>query len=364
MGRSDSGVITIVVFFNRMDNELYMRRAIALAENGKGFASPNPMVGAVIVSPDGRIIGEGWHRRCGQGHAEVNAVSSVSECDRHLLAHSTMFVTLEPCSHYGKTPPCAEMIVRTGIPRVVIAAIDPFEKVAGRGVAMLRDAGVEVTTGVLECESRELNRRFFTAHNLRRPFITLKWAQSADGFMDWKRDDVHEGACRFSNGLTTLDTMRLRSFHDAVLTTAATVMADGSRLNVRYWDGRQPEVIVLDRSRRVPQGASVFNVPGRKVVVVDEVCFDELPALFGRLYEDLGLTSVLVEGGPTLLKRLIATDLWDAARVETSPLWLGGDGDLKAPGLPGCVATYEKWENNTICWCEPSAARGRFMIPN
>lgn len=157
-----------------MDNELYMRRAIALAENGKGFASPNPMVGAVIAAPGGRIIGEGWHRRCGEGHAEVNAVASVRDCDRRLLGESTMFVTLEPCSHYGKTPPCAELIIRTGIPRVVVATTDPFEKVAGRGIAMLRAAGIDVVTGVLEKESRELNRRFFTAHTLRRPFITLK----------------------------------------------------------------------------------------------------------------------------------------------------------------------------------------------
>lgn len=336
-----------------MDKAAYMRRAIALAGNGKGFASPNPMVGAVIVAPGGRIIGEGWHRRCGEGHAEVNAVASVKESDRHLLAESTMFVTLEPCSHYGKTPPCAELIVRTGIPHVVVATVDPFEKVAGRGIAMLRNAGVNVETGVLERESRELNRRFFTAHTCRRPFITLKWAQSADGFMDWKRDCSYSGACRFSNALTSLSTMRLRALHDAVLTTSATVSADNSLLTVRGWDGRNPSVVLLDRSRRIPADAPLFSVAGREVMVFDNVDFkDGLPALFDRLYAERGITSLLVEAGPTLLHRLLDIGLWDSARVETALFSLGDKGSAKAPATPVNMSSCEKWDGNMVQWYE------------
>ncbi len=338
-----------------MDNELYMRRAIALAENGKGFASPNPMVGAVIAAPGGRIIGEGWHRRCGEGHAEVNAVASVRDCDRRLLGESTMFVTLEPCSHYGKTPPCAELIIRTGIPRVVVATTDPFEKVAGRGIAMLRAAGIDVVTGVLEKESRELNRRFFTAHTLRRPFITLKWAQSADGFMDWKRGAGRRGACRFSNALTGLSTMRLRSLHDAVLTTGATSEADNCRLTVRDWDGRQPKAVLLDRSRRVKADAPLFSPDNREVIVIDDVDFDKgLAPLFQSLYADSGITSVLVEAGPTLLYKLVDDGMWDVARVETAPFMLGDDGAGKAPLLPSVLCSKrETWGGNIMEWFTP-----------
>lgn len=337
-----------------MDNELYMRRALSLAENGRGYASPNPMVGAVIVAPDGRIIGEGWHRRCGEGHAEVNAVASVCENDRPLLERSTMFVTLEPCSHYGKTPPCAELIVRTGIRRVVVATADPFEKVSGRGIAMLREAGVEVVTGVLERESRELNRRFFTAHTMRRPFVTLKWAQSADGFMDWRRDVVHQGACRFSNALTGLSTMRLRSLHDAVLTTGTTVAADGCRLTVRGWDGRMPDVIVLDRHGRVPADAPLFQAVERDVKVFDDVDFDcGLPKLLGALYAG-GITSVLVEAGPTLLGKFVGDGLWDAARVETAPFELGASGGVRAPVPVGRLVRRDVWSGNDVAWYEPA----------
>ena len=329
---------------------MYMRRALALAKNGKGFASPNPMVGAVIVAPDGRIIGEGWHRRCGEGHAEVNAVGSVRGCDRNLLPHSTMFVTLEPCSHYGRTPPCAELIIATGIPRVVVATTDPFEKVAGRGIAMLRNAGVEVVTGVLERESRELNRRFFTAHIQRRPFVTLKWAQSADGFMDWVRHGGR-GACRFSNPLTGLLTMRLRSLHDAVLTTAATVAADRSRLTVRGWDGRTPKVVLLDRSRRITADAPLFAAEKREVIVIDDFDFDcGLSGLLRGLYADHGLTSVLIEAGPTLLGKFLDEGLWDAARVETAPFTLGREGAARAPQPQGHPARHATWDGNDVAW--------------
>lgn len=327
-------------------DEKYMWRALELAGHGMGFASPNPMVGAVIVAPEGRIIGEGWHRRCGEGHAEVNAVASVSGADREVLKESTMYVTLEPCSHYGKTPPCSELIIRERIPRVVVATVDPFSKVGGRGIAMLREAGIEVEVGMLGEESRRLNRRFFTAHTLQRPFITLKWARSADGFMDWERCDGREHQCVFSTPLTSLAVMRLRSLHDAVLTTAATVNADNSRLTVRKWDGRQPLRVVVDRSGRLRRDAGLLSDGKGEVIVTDT---GEPEALFAQLLHEYGCTSVLVEAGPTFLNVLIDSGLWDAAREEVSPMILGDEGARVAPNLPSpMIEKVEKWGDSTI----------------
>lgn len=322
--------------------EKYMRRALQLAANALGSTSPNPMVGAVIVSPDGKVIGEGWHRVCGQGHAEVNAVASVA--DRDALRDSTMYVTLEPCSHYGKTPPCAKLIIDSRIPRVVVGAGDPNPKVAGRGIAMLREAGVEVVTGVLAEESRRLNCRFFTAHTLKRPFITLKWAQSADGFMDVKRDG-DSAPFRFSTPLTTLSTMRLRALADAVVTTSATLEADHCRLTVRDWAGKSPRRVVFDRSGHLESPSHfIHTTPGYGFAPGDD---PELrPLVYGRhdsadlaeimssLFRDHGVTSVLVEAGPSLLGRLLELSLWDALRVEVSPVVLGERGDKRAPALP------------------------------
>lgn len=288
-------------------NEKYMRRALQLASLSPYRTHPNPMVGAVIVHDD-RIIGEGWHRQCGSGHAEVNAIASVADADQHLLTDSTMYVTLEPCSHYGKTPPCAKLIIDTGIPRVVVGAVDPFEKVAGRGIAMLREAGVEVEVGMLADESRKLNRRFFTAHTLRRPYITLKWARSADGFMDADRNTTSEGkAYRFSTSLSTVMTHRQRALADVIVTTAATVEADEPRLDTR-----------------------VFAGPSARRVVVDMHVDPQL--LMERIYSQ-GAISVLVEAGPRFLQAMLDADLWDEIRIETSAVALGADGRHRAPSV-------------------------------
>lgn len=303
---------------------VYMKRALELAARGRGFTSPNPMVGAVIVH-EGRIIGEGYHRRCGEAHAEVNAVASVS--DRTLLADSTMYVTLEPCSHYGKTPPCAKLIIDCGIPRVVVGAVDPFSKVAGRGIAMLRDAGVEVIDGVMADECRRLNAMFFTAHTLQSPFVTLKWARSADGFMDRHRSPG-EPAARFSNDATTMLTHRLRAVHDAILTTSSTVNADNPLLTVRSWYGRDPRPVILDRRGTVNPEAAIL---GRDAIIYNED--KPLDEILADLYSRHGITSVLVEAGPTLLQQFIDAELWDLIRVETSPVELGDEGTAPAPAL-------------------------------
>lgn len=319
--------------------EKYMRRALTLAAHGRGYSSPNPMVGAVIVHCD-RIIGEGYHRRCGEAHAEVNAVNSVAPADRPLLKEATIYVTLEPCSHYGKTPPCAKLIIDTGIPKVVVGSVDPFEKVAGRGVKMLRDAGREVATGVLDKECRTLNRRFFTAHTKRRPFVTLKWAQSRDGFLDRQRTPDHPAAYRFSTPLTSLMTARLRSLNDAILTTAATVNADNPSLTVRGWDGRTPTPIILDRHNSVKPDALLLRNPA--TIRLHETTIEEaLATLYAR-----GITSVIVEGGPRILQRFIDERLWDTARVEVAPVTLGAAGSHPAPTLPWGPNSSERFGQN------------------
>lgn len=292
-----------------------MRRALELARHGELDASPNPMVGAVIVDPSGRIIGEGWHRRCGEGHAEVNAVASVGNPES--LRDSTMYVTLEPCSHYGKTPPCAELIVRMGIPRVVIGTLDPFAKVAGRGVARLLEAGVEVETGMLEKECRELNRKFMTAHSCHRPYITLKWAQSADGFIDG----------HISTPLNSMLVHKLRATHDAILVGSGTALSDNPALDTRLFAGKSPLKVVLDRRGRVGGDLRMFG-EGETVVMSD---YGSIAEAMHTLYER-GVTSVLVEGGARIHEAFIKENLWDEIRVEVSPEEI--KGHVRAANIP------------------------------
>lgn len=315
----------------------YMARALQLAAAGMGNASPNPMVGAVVVAADGTIIGEGYHRRCGGPHAEVNAIASVRR--RELLAQSTVYVTLEPCSHYGKTPPCAKLLIESNVRRVVVGAADPFPQVSGRGVAMLRAAGIEVVEGVLEAECRALNARFMTAHTLQRPWVTLKWAQSADGFLDDDRPDGHP--YRFSNALTALTAHRLRALHDAILVGSGTILADHPRLDCRCWPGHNPQPVVLDRSRRLGAGDFSTSVPPMVLGCTDLA--DDLRELYRR-----GITSVLVEGGSRILAEFVAADLWDAARVETAPVRFANHGRAAAPTLPGAPVKTVRIEGNRI----------------
>lgn len=326
----------------------YMRRAIQLAKSSMVDTHPNPNVGAVIVAA-GRIIGEGYHRCCGQAHAEVNAVNSVAPADKHLLTEATIYVTLEPCSHYGKTPPCAKLIVDNKIPRVVIACGDPFEKVRGRGVKMLRDAGVEVVEGVLEEEALALNPHFFGAHRAGRPYITLKWAQSADGYMDAIRNDT-EPAFQFSTPLDATLMHRQRALHDALLTTASTLLADKSRLDVRHWEGPNPKIVIIDRrgvideteaeqlpvfeSRQrhiVMVSSRKLQLPGVENIKVD--CEQSLEGIMQELYKR-GISSIMTECGPRMLQALIDAGLYDNVRVFTSTEELGERGAAHAPQIP------------------------------
>ena len=305
-------------------DEKYMRRCLQLAANGIQGARPNPMVGAVIVahrpsaiSHQPSIIGEGYHVRCGQGHAEVNAFASVKPEDEALLKDATVYVSLEPCSHYGKTPPCADLIIKKGVRRVVVGTIDPFAEVQGRGIKKLQDAGIDVTVGVLEKECQWLNRRFFTYHSKHRPYIILKWAQTANGFID-----DHGKALQISNEQTQMLSHQLRAEEDAILVGHTTDVREHPQLTVRHWHGPNPKRVVLTHQRPLPQ-------------------------LIDDLYQQ-GIQSLSVEGGRQTHESFIQAGLWDEIRVETGPMTVT-DG-TRAPQLPANVTLrcQEQWGNHSI----------------
>ena len=331
-----------------MEEEKYMRRCIELAKNGLCNVAPNPMVGAVIVC-DGRIIGEGYHIRCGEAHAEVNAIRSVK--DKSLLSRSTIYVSLEPCSHYGKTPPCADLIIEKQIPRIVIGCQDPFSQVAGRGIQKLRDAGREVTVGVLEKECRYLIRRFITFNTLHRPFITLKWAESADHFIDVERTDGNPVV--LSSPLTSMLVHKKRAETDAIMVGRRTALLDNPSLTVRHWAGQSPVRVVLDRTLKLPAGSHLLDgmvrtlvftaaeVESRPNVEYVRIDFEQevLPQVLQYLYEQ-NLNSLMVEGGAGLLESFLDAGLWDEAWVETAPAVLGAG--VKAPAVPGVLTGTEQ----------------------
>lgn len=321
--------------------EKYMARCIALARGGRGNTSPNPMVGAVVVY-EGRILGEGYHRKYGEAHAEVNAIAAVR--NEALLKDSTLYVSLEPCSHYGKTPPCAELIIQKRIPRVVVASLDPFPEVSGRGIRMLRAAGVEVVTGVLEKEACALNPAFMTAQQARRPYVILKWAQSADGYMDRLRADASALPALLSSAETMRGVHKLRSEVAAILVATNTALLDNPSLTVRHWAGKSPVRIVLDRTLRIPSHYHLLDgtvctwvftakeVQSRENVEYIKIDFnqDVLPQVLYHLFTRQ-LDSLLVEGGASLLNSFLREGLWDHAVVESSPICLQ-DG-VRAPDM-------------------------------
>ena len=304
-------------------DEKYMQRCLQLAANGIQGARPNPMVGAVIVLPlplegaGGRLLGEGYHVRCGQGHAEVNAFASVRPEDEPLLKDATIYVSLEPCSHYGKTPPCADLIIKKGVKRVVVGTIDPFAEVQGRGIEKLRKAGIEVTVGVLEKECQWLNRRFFTYHSKHRPYIILKWAQTANGFID-----DHGKALQISNEQTQMLSHQLRAEEDAILVGHTTDVREHPQLTVRHWYGPNPKRVVLTHQRPLQQQ-------------IDD------------LYQQ-GIQSLIVEGGRQTHESFIEAGLWDEIRVETGTVTVS-DG-TRAPQVPANVTLLSSadYDGNNI----------------
>lgn len=323
-----------------MPHTAYMQRCFELALKGAGRVAPNPMVGAVLVYND-RVIGEGYHQRFGGAHAEVVAMRSVKAEDEHLIPEATMYVSLEPCSHHGKTPPCADMLVAQKVKRVVVANTDPNPVVAGRGIKKLRDAGIEVIEGVLEAEGLFLNRRFFTFHQQKRPYIILKWAQSADGFFTKDNKQQHWITGDLSRRLAH----RWRAEEQAILVGYGTVMADNPQLTVRHWEPQHhPLRIVLDRNNTLPTDSKVLNdaaptlllsAKHRADLPVQQLIgpwHDGLPAQLFHILHERNIQSIIIEGGVATLQVFIAHGLWDEARVFTGPkhFTLG----ITAPILP------------------------------
>ena len=323
------------------NDEKYIARCIQLAKNACCNAAPNPMVGAVIVH-NGIIIGEGYHIRCGEPHAEVNAIRSVK--NENLLKEATIYVSLEPCSHYGKTPPCADLIIEKGIPEVVIGCMDPFSMVAGRGIEKLRNAGIKVKVGVLEKECQQLIRRFITFNTQKRPYITLKWAESADGFIDSKREAGNPVI--LSSPLTSMVVHKRRAEHDAILVGRKTALLDNPSLTTRNWFGKDPIRLVIDKNLTLSKQLHLFDGKVRTLVFTQEKTTNDqssveyiyldftkniLPQIMEVLYKQK-VQSLLVEGGTILLQSFINEGLWDEAYIECShDRLLEG---VKSPVLP------------------------------
>ena len=318
-------------------HETYMRRCLELARLGAGNVAPNPMVGAVIVH-NGKIIGEGYHQKYGFAHAEVNAVNSVK--NKELLPESEIYVSLEPCAHYGKTPPCADLLIKCGFKKVYVGCRDSFEKVDGKGIQKLKNAGIEVVTGILEKECIDLNRRFFTWCTQKRPYVILKWAQTADGFIDIERtSNTPQGSVRISNPLTQNLVHRWRAEEAAILIGTNTAINDNPSLTVRSWQGRNPVRVVIDRNQRLPKTLKIFDNAAPTLVLTDTDPAKILDTLYNRQ-----LQSVIIEGGAHIHQSFINASLWDEARIFTAPMRFGKG--LKAATLEGkLVETLQIGDN-------------------
>ena len=351
-----------------MNYEQYIARCIEIARRGEYYVAPNPMVGAVLVAPSDspmegegkvageRILAEGWHERFGEGHAEVNCFKRAESQEPRVKSYKdcTLFVSLEPCSHYGKTPPCAKLIIEKGVGRVVVGMLDPNPLVAGRGVKMLREAGIEVVVGVMEKECRELNKRFLMLHEHHRPYVVLKWAQTGDGFIDRLRLTdrfadrpftltdrfadrlIHlNGALGISTERTKAIVHRMRAENMAIMVGTNTVIMDNPRLMTTHWEGRNPIRVTVDRHGRIPMESKIFerkesDYPGIEPVIVYRERTD-----WEYILEDLagrGIHSIMVEGGTTLLNHIIETGLWDEMHIEVAPEITIGEG-VAAPNV-------------------------------
>ena len=338
-------------------SESIMSRCIELAKLGAGNVSTNPMVGAVVVH-DGKIIGEGYHRKCGEAHAEVNAINSVK--NQELLKESEIYVSLEPCAHFGKTPPCADLIVEKKIKKVYVGCLDPFSKVDGKGIQKLRAAGVEVVVGLLEKECQELNRRFFTSVNLKRPYVILKWAQSIDGYIDKDCKPV-----RISNHQTEILNHKWRSEEDAILVGYNTALRDNPSLTNRLWAGKNPLRVVLDRELKLPNDLKLYDgaartvvftgkdveadLSGVTVVKIDFERGDVSAQVLSALYE-MKVQSLIVEGGASTHQMFVDAGLWDEARIFVSPVMLV-NGTRAADLCGGQVVDTQKiGDNSLVVW--------------
>jgi len=333
-----------------------MQRCLDLAKNGLGRVAPNPMVGCVIVKNDA-IIGEGFHQSYGEAHAEVNAIKSVKNLVD--LKEATLYVSLEPCSHHGKTPPCADLIIDSGIPKVVIAQTDPNPKVAGKGMEKLREAGVEVTMGILEEKAKELNRRFRTFHEEKRPYVVLKWAMSADGYMDSVRPEDKKGILWISSPETKKLVHKWRAEEGAILIGKRTLEVDDPSLDTRDYFGNDPLRVVLAGDKELSLGRRLLT-DGKPTLIIgkqrrgfengavefaepqgDDLAEAALSALYKR-----NINSVIIEGGAYTLQHFLKTRIWDEARIIQSTRTLGGG--LEAPQIPQEHSEFYSYRNDKV----------------
>jgi diaminohydroxyphosphoribosylaminopyrimidine deaminase/5-amino-6-(5-phosphoribosylamino)uracil reductase len=334
--------------------EQYMRRCLQLAAKGQGQVAPNPMVGSVLVHGD-RIIGEGWHRQYGGPHAEVNCIRSVKEADRKLIPDSTLYVSLEPCAHYGKTPPCADLIVEQDIRTVVVGCVDTFSKVAGKGIERLQQAGVHLQLGVLEAECRYLNRRFFTRQELGRPYVLLKWAETADRMLAPEQGQ----RVMLSNKYAQTYVHKMRSEEDAILVGYRTALLDNPRLNNRYGTGSQPLRVVIDPQLALPAHLHLFDgtqptmvlnelkegQDGNMLYSIIDAPENEAAGILERLEN---VNSVIIEGGSKTLQLFLNAGLWDEAHVIQTPQIIGkGSAAPRWPRVPA-LSQQRKFDNNCI----------------
>jgi diaminohydroxyphosphoribosylaminopyrimidine deaminase/5-amino-6-(5-phosphoribosylamino)uracil reductase len=331
------------------NHEMYMLRCIELACKGEGMVAPNPMVGSVLVH-ENQIIGEGWHQKYGAAHAEVNAIESVN--NKALIASSTLYVNLEPCSHFGKTPPCVNLIIENKIPRVVIGITDPFEKVSGKGIQILKDAGVEVITDVLKQDCEYVNRRFIKFVTQKQPYVILKWAQTKDGFIAPNASELTASEFEIKRHITGFVVQKLvhkwRSEEDSILVGNKTIISDNPALNVRVWNGRNPLRITIDKDNKLNAGGYKFfdgqqpslifceKKPNRKIANLEYVIinFEKAiwPQILSALY-DRNIQSLIIEGGRFTLNSIVRTKFWDEAQVFTTDALL--NNGVEAPIING-----------------------------
>jgi len=323
-----------------MSPQHYMQRCLNLAKLGAGNVAPNPMVGAVLVYND-RIIGEGWHKEYGEPHAEVNCIRSVKAQDNEFISQSTLYVSLEPCAHFGKTPPCADLIIQHKIPKVVIGCRDPFEEVNGKGIEKLRAAGVEVEVGILENECKDLNRRFFLFHTQQRPYVILKWAQTANGMISAGNGERLLISDEYSNRLVH----QWRSEEAAILVGTNTALQDNPELTTRLWPGNSPTRLVVDMNLKLPASLKIFNQQARTIIFNTIKQEEDGNLLYYQVAKDVSLVhqimnalyqlriqSFIVEGGAKLLQSFIDEGMWDEVRVIKNEELIINNG-LKAPVL-------------------------------
>jgi diaminohydroxyphosphoribosylaminopyrimidine deaminase / 5-amino-6-(5-phosphoribosylamino)uracil reductase len=333
--------------------DYFMHRSLELAKQGVGYVAPNPMVGAVLVH-NGRIIGEGFHQQYGGPHAEVNCVSSVSEQDKDKISSSVLYVSLEPCSHFGKTPPCTDLIIRNQIPEVVIGCRDPFKEVDGKGIEKLKAAGVKVIDGIFEKECRQLNKRFFTFHTKHRPYIILKWAETGDGFISTSPQpfskerafaDPANTRLLISNEQTNRLVHKWRSEEASIMVGTNTALLDDPELTTRNWKGASPIRLVVDMDMKLPASLKIFN-DKQRTVIFNRIKHEEKDHLiYYQVTEDVSLVhqianalyqmkiqSVIVEGGAILLQSFIDEEMWDEARIIKNEELIINNG-LAAPQL-------------------------------